>query len=402
MSFRSRGRRFSAHNSMLLLNMWSCTYLHLFPPAPSCNMVIILILFNSHHGEWANSSQTGSQRAPPRRWGWKTLSITVFSILFFSAIFALRSWWASVPDGRPWIRGSLWPHFSLRTNELAPPPKFSTRLTEQTKRLLSEQQRSAIQTGQSPTSPKSMLHFHIRKACSNCHSTHQDTYSTTTSPPVPSHETYFSWLTEAPSPPYNSLEDYFRDRLRQIARGARKAAGLPATSDVGELATLIVALRSSIESNLGGQTIPGAAVTILLLAALYQDDLGRCLRVCRPYLHPALPLLVRRPLSRNGRRLRRERARALLQLHWSCWLRSRKKESTASTDERKRPLGVVYTELLTSRWASEGMWFSYPAPEGPVVADLNLGWDKRNDNSKWRVLLGGGQGCHHYSCAGSE
>lgn len=26
------------------------------------------------------------------------------------------------------------------------------------------------------------------------------------------------------------------------------------------------------------------------------------------------------------------------------------------------------------------MWFSYPAPEGPVVTDLNLGWDKRKDN----------------------
>lgn len=118
MSFRSRGRIVPVF-PLTTLNMWSCTYLHLFLPAPSCNMVIILILFNSHHGEWANSSQTGSQRAPPRRWGWKTLSITVFSILFFSAIFALRSWWASVPDGRPWIRGSLWPHFSLRTNELA-------------------------------------------------------------------------------------------------------------------------------------------------------------------------------------------------------------------------------------------------------------------------------------------
>ena len=44
-------------------------------------------------------------------------------------------------------------------------------------------------------------------------------------------------------------------------------------------------------------------------------------------------------------------------------------------------LSVSYTRgLLTSTWASEGMWFSYPAPEGPVVADLNLGWDKRDEN----------------------
>lgn len=49
------------------------------------------------------------------------------------------------------------------------------------------------------------------------------------------------------------------------------------------------------------------------------------------------------------------------------------------------------------------MWFSYPAPEGPVVADLNLGWDKRKDNANEEYyVLGGGQGYHHYSRTGSE
>lgn len=122
-------------------------------------------------------------------------------------------------------------------------------------------------------SPKLMLHLYIKKLCPDCHLTHQDTYNTITFPSVFSHGTYFSWLTKAPSPPYNSLKDYFRDRPRQIARGARKATSLPATSDVDELARLILALRSSLETHLGGHKISGAAVTIPLLAALYQEDL---------------------------------------------------------------------------------------------------------------------------------
>lgn len=44
------------------------------------------------------SPQIVSKRALPRTWGWKTLSITAFTILFFSAILALRSRRASVPD----------------------------------------------------------------------------------------------------------------------------------------------------------------------------------------------------------------------------------------------------------------------------------------------------------------
>src|SRR5262249_38233579 len=75
------------------------------------------------------------------------------------------------------------------------------------------------------------------------------------------------------SPPYNSLEDGFRDLPRQWARKARKAAGLPASSDVGNLAQLILDLRSSVETHLGGRKIAGAAVTIPPFCALYEEDL---------------------------------------------------------------------------------------------------------------------------------
>lgn len=61
--------------------------------------------------------------------------------------------------------------------------------------------------------------------------------------------------------------------------------------------------------------------------------------------------------------------------HVGCDL---ERKTVASTNERKLSLGT--RGLLTSTWASEGMWFSYPAPEGRVVADLNLSWDKRKDN----------------------
>lgn len=152
------------------------------------------MLLNSHYDEWANSSPPTHQIATDCEQE-STASHLGLENAFHHSIyhtFLLCHTCASITTslspgcGWPWIRGRLRPHLSLRVNELAPPPpKFIARLTEEKKRFLLEQQRSAIPMGQSSTSPKSMLHLHIRKSCSDCHSTHQDTYSTTTSPHRP-------------------------------------------------------------------------------------------------------------------------------------------------------------------------------------------------------------------------
>lgn len=194
-------------------------------------------------------------------------------------------------------------------------------------------------------------------------------------------------LTDAPSPPYNSLEDYFLDRPRQVAREARKTVGLPATSDVGELAKLILALRSSVETHLGGRKISGAAVTIPLLAALYQEDLEDA------FEYAGLIYIPHYPYWYGG--LFYEAGAAYIGNGFG--LCSNYTDPVGCDRERRNPphqpmnenvLSVSYTRgLLTSTWASEGMWFSYPAPEGPVVADLNLGWDKRDENPNEEYYL---------------
>lgn len=174
-------------------------------------------------------------------------------------------------------------------------------------------------------------------------------------------------------PPYKSLEDCFRDRPRKIARGARKATGLPATSDVSEPARLIVALRYSVESHLGRQRIAGAAVTIPLLAALYQENLEDAFEYAGLLYIPHYPYWYGGVFHETG----------AVYVGNGFGLCSNYTDPVGCDLERKNPphqptnqnfVSVSYTRgLLTSTWATEGMWFSYPASEGP-------GWDKRKDN----------------------
>ncbi len=73
------------------------------------------------------------------------------------------------------------------------------------------------------------------------------------------------------SPPYNKLGESWDDMPRQYLRKARKAVGLPASSDVGHLATLLLALRAAVEEQVG--PITSAGVTTMNLVALYDEDL---------------------------------------------------------------------------------------------------------------------------------
>ena len=49
------------------------------------------------------------------------------------------------------------------------------------------------------------------------------------------------------APPYPGMQDYFIDIARVSIRRARKRAGLPASADVGALATVVLELRHQID-----------------------------------------------------------------------------------------------------------------------------------------------------------
>ena len=79
-------------------------------------------------------------------------------------------------------------------------------------------------------------------------------------------------LTSTSGPSYSNLEGFFRDQPRQALRKARREAGLPSSSDVGHLATLILSLHLEVETYLG-RKISGAVATVPHLPALYSEDL---------------------------------------------------------------------------------------------------------------------------------
>jgi hypothetical protein len=68
------------------------------------------------------------------------------------------------------------------------------------------------------------------------------------------------------------MEEFFMDQPRVLARTLAKKAGLPATPEVGILATVIKKLRSQIESDLK-ITVSDGTLTTTHLVALYRDDI---------------------------------------------------------------------------------------------------------------------------------
>ena len=73
-------------------------------------------------------------------------------------------------------------------------------------------------------------------------------------------------------PPYDNPGDSWKDMSRQWLRKTRKAIGLPASQDVGFLATMLSDLRTRVEEQTG-KPVESAGVTTLNLVALYQEDL---------------------------------------------------------------------------------------------------------------------------------
>ncbi|KAI9785905.1 MAG: hypothetical protein M1839_008171 [Geoglossum umbratile] len=282
-------------------------------------------------------SQTLTRRARPTRCGWKMLSVAAVITLSFSVIVFLRSRRASVPEV---VDHEFGVGFDLTSPYGTAAISYPNGTIVNVAKIDAS---SSYQEMMSRLSLDSSRHLH---------------------------------------PPYNSLKDYFRDRPRQLAREARKAAGLPATSDVGELAQLILSLRSSVETYLSGRKISGAVATIPHLPALYQEDLEDAFEYAGLIYIPYYPYWFGGVFYET----------AAVYAANGFGLCSDYKDPVSCDHERKNPphqprnenvLCVSYTRgMLASTWASEGMGFAFPASEGPIVADLSLGWDKRDENPR--------------------
>jgi hypothetical protein len=88
-------------------------------------------------------------------------------------------------------------------------------------------------------------------------------------------------------PPYRNIEEQFLDTPRQLEREARKKVNLPASAEVGALASVLKDLRDKIESELQ-IVVKDAVIGATHLAALYIDDIQDiCEYVGFKYIIPA-------------------------------------------------------------------------------------------------------------------
>jgi hypothetical protein len=78
------------------------------------------------------------------------------------------------------------------------------------------------------------------------------------------------------SPPYNSLDEFYRDYPRQLWRRFWKRLGLPASTDVRIIGEYVKVLREDVEEQLG-ETVWRAAVSFPRLLALYKEDISDAL-----------------------------------------------------------------------------------------------------------------------------
>jgi hypothetical protein len=191
----------------------------------------------------------------------------------------------------------------------------------------------------------------------------------------------FSTANRHLSPPYNGLDDAIRDYPRQLARQARKAAGLPASSDVGKLSELILALRSSVEAHLGGRKISGATASAPYLAALYEEDLADAFEYAGLIYIPHWPYTLNHLFTEHSA-VYAGNGFGLCSNYTDIDACERERFNPPNQPINENVLSVSYTRaILTSTWGEVGMWFGGPGWDLRVV-DGNLGWEKRDENPK--------------------
>lgn len=180
---------------------------------------------------------------------------------------------------------------------------------------------------------------------------------------------------------YNSKEDYIKDTLRQVLRWVRKKIGLPASSDVRELACFIKTLRASVETYLGGSKISGAVVTIPHLPALYAEDLKDSFEYTGPIYIPDYPYWYGHMFMETGAVYNANGFGLCSNYTDVAGCEKEKQDPPPRERNDEYILSVSYTRiLLSSTFHSTSMWFANPATDEEVITNMHLGWDNRGDN----------------------
>jgi hypothetical protein len=182
------------------------------------------------------------------------------------------------------------------------------------------------------------------------------------------------------------MQDYFDDIPRVMERRLLKRAGLPATADVGILATVIKKLRSQIESDLK-ITVSDATLTTTHLVALYKDDVEDiCEHVGFKYIRPEAlfkPILWETSSAYAGYGFG-------LCEHWQ-------NDTQCQIEESMFPFTPVFavhysrtalTATLATMRAALGAW----DPDNRRVEKFNLGSDAKawytSEDDYWRDVKG--------------
>jgi hypothetical protein len=141
-----------------------------------------------------------------------------------------------------------------------------------------------------------------------------------------------------------------------------------------------VSLRSAVEANLDGRKISGAVATIPHLAALYSEDLEDAFEYVGLIYLPHYPYWYGGIFPESG---------AVYTGNGFGLCSNYTDQASCEEQERNPPqqpvhenvLSISFTAgILTSTWSIESMGFAFPASDQVKFVDLNLGWDKRNDN----------------------
>lgn len=185
-------------------------------------------------------------------------------------------------------------------------------------------------------------------------------------------------------PPYESIEEQLLDAPRKLGREVFKKLGLPASADVGALASMIRSLRTRVEAELPGCLLPAredaaanttAAAAAVVgtpdLVALYADDVADACEHAGLACAAASPPAPRRPPVLH------EAAGALaghglgLCAHW-------RDAAACAREDAARPrthvLAVHYSRTaLTAALVPARVAAGAAAPDGWHVEDFSLG-----------------------------
>ena len=167
-----------------------------------------------------------------------------------------------------------------------------------------------------------------------------------------------------------------------MVRTSRKAAGHPASSNVGELAELIQALRSVVEMRLGGRKISGAVAMIPHLTAMYMEDLEDAFEYVGLIYVSHYPIWYSGIFPESG----------AVYVGNGFGLCSNYTDQAFCEEEQYNPphqpshegvLSVSLTAgILSSIWSLKSMGFAYPNSNEFESINFNHDLDKRNNNPK--------------------